>query len=60
VHIKKEEVNVYYIPLYEVVDDYINRRAPFRDNHLLAATETVEKGQLILGGTVDNDVESIG
>jgi hypothetical protein len=60
VHIKKEEVNVYYIPLYDVVDDYLNRKTPFRDNHFLAATEAVEKGQLILGGAVDNDVESIG
>jgi len=38
---------MYYILLYDVVDDYINRRAPFRDEHLRVATEAVEKGQVV-------------
>ena len=39
-----KEVTVYFLLLYDVVDDYINRRAPFRDDHLRVATEAVEKG----------------
>ena len=53
----EEEVTVYYILLYDVVDDYINRRAPFRDDHLHVANEAVEKGQLMLGGAFDNPVD---
>ena len=48
---------MYYILFYDVVDDYINRRAPFRDDHLRIATDAVEKGQLILGGAFDNPVD---
>lgn len=51
------EVMVYYILFYEVIDDYIDRRAPFRDQHLLLACASVEKGQLILGGAFDNPVD---
>lgn len=43
--------------LYEVIDDYVNRRAPFREEHLRIANEVVEKGQLMLGGAFDNPVD---
>ena len=29
---------MYYILLYDVVEDYINRRTPYRDAHLTVAT----------------------
>ena len=48
---------MYFLLLYDVVDDYINRRAPFRDEHLKIANEAVEKGQLMLGGAFDNPVD---
>jgi uncharacterized protein YciI len=54
---KHKEVIMYLLLLYDVVDDYVNRRAPFRDDHLRVATEAVEKGQLILGGAFDNPVD---
>jgi uncharacterized protein YciI len=48
---------LYYILLYEVIDDYINKRASFREEHLRIANEAVEKGQLLLGGAFDNPVD---
>lgn len=48
---------MYYMLLYEVIDDYVNRRAPFREEHLRIANEAVEKGQLMLGGAFDNPVD---
>lgn len=48
---------MYYILLYEVVDDYVKKRAPFRDEHLRLANDAVEKGQLLLGGAFDNPVD---
>ena len=48
---------MYFILLYNVVDDYINRRAPIRDAHLRVATEALDKGQLMLGGAFDNPVD---
>lgn len=48
---------MFYLLLYEVVDDYVKKREPFRDEHLLIANEAVEKGQLVLGGAFDNPVD---
>lgn len=48
---------MYYILLYDVIDDYVNKRAPYRDEHLRIANEAVEKGQLILGGAFANPVD---
>lgn len=52
-----KEAAMYYLLLYEVVDDYVEKRAPFRDDHLRIANEAVEKGQLMLGGAFDNPVD---
>lgn len=48
---------MYYILLYDVVEDYINKRAPFREEHLRLTDEAAEKGQLLLGGALDNPVD---
>jgi hypothetical protein len=42
---------MYYILLYDVVDDHINRRAPFRDDHLRIATEAAlsQTGRFVNG-----------
>jgi uncharacterized protein len=41
---------VYYLLFYEVVDDYVERRAVFRDEHLDLAREAKQRGALILAG----------
>lgn len=41
---------MYYAMFYEVVEDYIERRAPFRDQHLALARAARERGELVMGG----------
>jgi uncharacterized protein YciI len=42
----------YFALFYEVVDDFVARRAPFRDEHLLLAREAHLRGDLVLGGAL--------
>jgi len=42
----------YYLLEYTVIDDYVARRAPFRDAHLALAREAHEHGNLILAGAL--------
>jgi uncharacterized protein len=36
--------------MYDLVDDYLERRAPLRDEHLALARAAVARGELRLGG----------
>src|SRR5260370_24299526 len=36
----------YYALFYEVVDDFVNRRVPFRQEHLRLANEARERGEI--------------
>ena len=40
----------YFVLSYELVNDYVNRRAPYRERHLQLAREAHQRGELILGG----------
>jgi uncharacterized protein YciI len=40
----------YYLLSYELVDDYITRRAPLRDQHLRLAREAHARGEIVLAG----------
>jgi len=42
----------YFALTYEVVDDFINRRTPFRPQHLQMAREAHDRGELILAGAL--------
>ncbi len=35
---------------YDLVDNYVERRAPYRDQHLKLAQEAHERGELLLAG----------
>ncbi len=41
---------MYYLLLYEVVDDYMERRPAFREEHLNLARDVHERGELLLAG----------
>ena len=41
---------MYFLLFYEVVDDYIERRRAFREEHLGLAQEAKERGELVLAG----------
>ena len=43
----------YYALFYnELADDFVNRRAPFRDEHLRLARESYERGAIQLAGAL--------
>ena len=45
---------MHYLLMYDVVDDYVTARAPFRKLHLLHAIAAHRRGELILGGALAN------
>ena len=47
----------YYALIYETVDDYVARRAEFREMHLRIAREWRERGELIFGGAFEDPVD---
>jgi uncharacterized protein YciI len=47
----------YYALLYELVDDMVTRRAPFREEHLRLAREARERGDLVLAGALSEPVD---
>ncbi len=42
----------YFALFYEVVENFVYRRAPFRDEHLLLAREAHLRGELLLAGAL--------
>ena len=42
----------YYALFYEVVDDFVARRTPFRQEHLRLANEARERGEILLAGAL--------
>jgi uncharacterized protein len=48
---------MHYLLFYEVGEDYISKRAQFRDAHLQKAWTASERGELVLGGALSNPVD---
>ena len=42
----------YWLLFYDVVDDYVERRAPLRADHLARAQAAHERGELLLAGAL--------
>ena len=49
---------MHYLLMYEVTDDYVERRAGFRAAHLDLAKQAVERGELVLGGALADPVDA--
>jgi uncharacterized protein YciI len=47
----------YWILFYDYVPDVVERRVPFRDEHLRLAREAVARGELVLGGAYADPVD---
>jgi uncharacterized protein YciI len=47
----------YYALFYYVIDDYIARRAPYRDAHLKLALDANRRGELLLAGALSDPVD---
>jgi uncharacterized protein YciI len=43
---------MHYLLMYDVVPDYVQRRAAFRDEHLALAWAAHARGELVLGGAL--------
>jgi uncharacterized protein YciI len=41
-----------WVLIYELVDDYLDRRAALREEHLELATAAHDRGELLLGGAL--------
>jgi uncharacterized protein YciI/heme-degrading monooxygenase HmoA len=48
---------MHYLLFYEVGEDYVSRRAEFRDAHLERAWKASARGELVLGGALANPVD---
>jgi uncharacterized protein YciI len=48
---------MHYLLIYDVVADYVTRRAPLRAEHLALARAAVARGELILGGALANPAD---
>src|SRR5690349_24470372 len=49
---------MHYLLMYDVTDDYVERRAGFRTAHLDLAKQAVERGELVLGGALADPVDA--
>ena len=48
---------MYYILFYEFVDNYVERRTPFRAEHLGLANEALSRGELLLAGAHGDPID---
>jgi len=49
---------MYYILFYKTVDNYIEKRAPYRQDHLAFANAAYEGGELIMAGALADPADS--
>jgi len=50
---------MHYLLMYDVVADYVERRAPFRQEHITLAREAVARGELVLGGALAQPADGV-
>lgn len=48
----------HYLLVYDVTSDYLERRAEFRSAHLQKAWASAGRGELVMGGALDNPLDS--
>jgi uncharacterized protein len=48
---------MHYLLMYDLVDDYVERRGEFRAEHLRLAWESAGRGELQLGGALADPVD---
>ena len=48
---------MHFLLFYEVTPDYVERRAQYRNDHLVLAWESAARGELILGGALTDPVD---
>lgn len=48
---------MYYILFYKAVENYIERRAPYREQHLANANAAHERGELVMAGALSDPAD---
>ena len=48
---------MHYLLFYDIVDNYAEKRTPFRGAHLAHAQNAIASGDLVLGGALANPVD---
>jgi len=48
---------LHYLLIYDLVDDYVAKRAPLRPDHLKTAWASVARGELVLAGALAEPVD---
>ena len=49
---------MHYLLFYDYAPDYLARRAQFRSAHLTLAWQACERGEVVLGGALEDPVDS--
>lgn len=49
---------MYFALMYDVTDDYLERRAAFRSDHLALARAAAERGELVLAGAFSEPADA--
>ena len=49
---------MHYLLIYELADDYLDRRPQFRNEHLKLAWQSHSDGELILGGALQDPTDT--
>ena len=48
---------MHYLLMYDVVPDYVERRAAFREEHLALAWAAHDRGEFVMGGALADPVD---
>ncbi len=49
----------YFVLTYEVVDDFVNQRMPFRPGHLAVVRAAHDRGELVMAGALGEPAEAL-
>ncbi|HET6645371.1 MAG TPA: YciI-like protein [Fimbriimonadales bacterium] len=49
---------MHFLLIYDLVEDYLERRAALRADHLQLAWQAADRGELILGGAVQDPLDT--
>ena len=50
---------MHYLLFYDVVDDYVTRRTPYRAEHIGLARAAATRGELVLGGALASPTDGV-
>ncbi len=48
---------MYFVLFYKTVDDYVEKRAPYREEHLAYANAAHDRGELVIAGALDEPAD---